>query len=282
MQTSQYETQQDDQFSNDASFANVNLGQSPSTTDNPLGPLPPAAPPSISSNKEGSEMLFARLIESSPIAPNDEDLRDENRTVYLVEPYNLTYVVREACNVGSVQPQDVGKMHYAIPETMQERAKNILLEGQDNLCMLKEKELLHGMGAFSTPKRSIHDRLLRTYFDCVHPAFPILDKDDFLSSVQRGNASTLLLQAVYSVAATHCESSLLSEADFPTRHAARLAFYKRAKALYDADYESDTVTVVQALILMCFWWSGPLDQKDTRHWLLAAIGLAQTMGMHRS
>ncbi|KIV84077.1 hypothetical protein PV11_06051 [Exophiala sideris] len=278
MQTSQHETEQQDN-SNDASFA-LNLGQSPST-NYPLDPLS-RAPVSISSNKEGSEMLFARLVDSSRFAPNDEDVRDGNKTVYLVEPYNLTYVVRESSGYDSVQPQNVGKMHYTIPETMQERAKNILFEGQDNVGMLKEKELLNDIGALSTPKGSLHDKLLHTYFSCVHPAFPILDKDDFLSSVQRGNMSTLLLQAVYSAAATHCESSLLSEAGFPTRHAARLAFYKRAKALYDADYESNTVTVVQALILMCFWWGGPLDQKDTRHWLLAAIGLAQTMGMHRS
>ncbi|KAK5462726.1 hypothetical protein LTS15_002438 [Exophiala xenobiotica] len=227
-------------------------------------------------------MLFARLIESSRSAPSDEVLRDGNRTVYLVEPYNLTYVVREACDDGSVQPQDAGKMHYTVPEMMEERAKNILFEGQDKVCVLKEKELLHNIGALSTPETSVHDRLLRTYFNCVHPAFPILDKDDFLKSLQRGHTSILLLQAVYSVAATHCESSLLSEAGFHSRHAARLAFHKRAKALYDADYESNTVTVVQALFLMCFWWGGPLDQKDTRHWLLAAIGLAQTMGMHRS
>lgn len=29
-----------------------------------------------------------------------------------------------------------------------------------------------------------------------------------------------------------------------------MTFYKRAKALYDANYEDDRVTIVQALILM--------------------------------
>jgi hypothetical protein len=58
--------------------------------------------------------------------------------------------------------------------------------------------------------------------------------------------------------------------------------YNRAKDLYDADYETDKITVSQALFLMSFWRAGPLLEKDTRHWLGAAISLAQTKGMHRS
>jgi hypothetical protein len=54
------------------------------------------------------------------------------------------------------------------------------------------------------------------------------------------------------------------------------------KDIYDADYETDKITVSQALFLMSFWRAGPLLEKDTRHWLGAAISLAQTKGMHRS
>jgi hypothetical protein len=36
-----------------------------------------------------------------------------------------------------------------------------------------------------------------------------------------------------------------------------MTFYKRAKALYDANYEDDRVTIVQALILMGWYWEGP-------------------------
>jgi hypothetical protein len=38
---------------------------------------------------------------------------------------------------------------------------------------------------------------------------------------------------------------------------AAMTFYKRAKALYDANYEDDRVTIVQALILLAWWWEGP-------------------------
>jgi hypothetical protein len=66
------------------------------------------------------------------------------------------------------------------------------------------------------------------------------------------------------------------------RQEARNEMYNRAKDLYDADYETDKITVSQALFLMSFWRGGPLLEKDTRHWLGAAISLAQTKGMHRS
>jgi hypothetical protein len=36
-----------------------------------------------------------------------------------------------------------------------------------------------------------------------------------------------------------------------------MTFYKRAKALYDANYEDDRVTIVQALVLLGWYWEGP-------------------------
>jgi hypothetical protein len=80
----------------------------------------------------------------------------------------------------------------------------------------------------------------------------------------------------------HCDASVITRAGFESRYAARQELFKRAKALYDADYETDKVTLVQSLFLMSAWWSSPTDQKDTWHWLGAAIGLAVTMGMHRA
>ncbi|KAI9871346.1 MAG: hypothetical protein M1830_003011 [Pleopsidium flavum] len=165
---------------------------------------------------------------------------------------------------------------------MDEKARNIPYETYDVTFGLEERKLLQRKGAFTLPEKNVRDQLLRTYFDCVHPSFPILDRPEFIRLNVNNHLSLLILQSVYFVAATHCEESLILEAGFRTRHSARLTFYKRAKALYDADYEANTVTIVQALFLMSFWWGGPIDQKDTWHWLGAAIGLAQTKGMHRS
>jgi hypothetical protein len=87
---------------------------------------------------------------------------------------------------------------------------------------------------------------------------------------------------MFMVAATHCSLEVLSNAGFNSRHEAKRAFYRRAKALYGADYESNRIVNIQALFLLQFWWESPLEQKDAGFWLNGATGLAQGCGMHRS
>jgi hypothetical protein len=54
------------------------------------------------------------------------------------------------------------------------------------------------------------------------------------------------------------------------------------KLLYDFDYESDRLILVQGLLLMTYWYETPDDQKDTWHWMGVAISLAHTIGLHRN
>ncbi|KAF3922795.1 hypothetical protein AA313_de0206969 [Arthrobotrys entomopaga] len=68
--------------------------------------------------------------------------------------------------------------------------------------------------------------------------------------------SLLLLQAVLLAGSRVCTNPALMDASGSTTPAA-LTFYKRAKALYDANYEDDRVTIVQSLILMGWYWEGP-------------------------
>lgn len=49
-----------------------------------------------------------------------------------------------------------------------------------------------------------------------------------------------------------------------------------------AEIEPKALIVIQALFLLSFWRAGALLQKDTRHWLGAAVSLAQTKALHRS
>lgn len=56
----------------------------------------------------------------------------------------------------------------------------------------------------------------------------------------------------------------------------------RAQLLYDFDYESDRLILVQGLLLKTFWYESPDDQKDTWHWMGVAISLAHTIGLHRN
>lgn len=42
------------------------------------------------------------------------------------------------------------------------------------------------------------------------------------------------------------------------------------------------MTLVQALLLMTYWYETPDDQKDTWHWMGVAISLSHTIGLHRN
>lgn len=65
--------------------------------------------------------------------------------------------------------------------------------------------------------------------------------------------SLLLLQAVLLAGSRVCRSPALLDST-GSSELASLTFYKRVKALYDANYESDRISIVQSLVLMGWWW----------------------------
>ena len=80
----------------------------------------------------------------------------------------------------------------------------------------------------------------------------------------------------------HCEDQTLAELGHGSRHRAKYVFYNRAKDIYDGEFERRKIVVIQSLFLISFMRAGALLEKDTRHWLGAAISLAQTKALHRS
>lgn len=42
------------------------------------------------------------------------------------------------------------------------------------------------------------------------------------------------------------------------------------------------MSLVQAILLMTYWYETPDDQKDTWHWMGVAISLSHTIGLHRN
>ncbi|KAL5347528.1 hypothetical protein ACLOAV_007840 [Pseudogymnoascus australis] len=153
-------------------------------------------------------------------------------------------------------------------------------------CMESE-DMMHlwKKGATVIPDIAFRNELLRSYIEFVHPYMPLLDVHDFLRIVdegtgENGRVSLLLFQAVMFAGVAFADRSYLTAAGYPTRRSARKAFYLRTRALYDFDYESDGVTIVQALLLMSFWLETPDGQKDTWHWIGAAIASANSIGLH--
>ncbi|KAI1330150.1 fungal-specific transcription factor domain-containing protein [Xylariaceae sp. FL0255] len=150
----------------------------------------------------------------------------------------------------------------------------------------EDADYLRAKGAFVLPDSGFQSALLCSYIEYVHPYMPLLDIHDFLRILDSQNGETrtslFLYQAIMFAATAFVSADVLKKQGFPSRRAARQAFFSRARLLYDFDCESDRLLLVQGLLLMTYWYETPDDQKDTWHWMGVAISLAHTIGLHRN
>ncbi|ETN47075.1 uncharacterized protein HMPREF1541_01265 [Cyphellophora europaea CBS 101466] len=197
-------------------------------------------------------------------------IREAGRVAYLGESSNLALLVQDKHGTTDV-------VHYPLPENI--RGARARLTEPDQL----EIEILQQRGAFLLPPRSLCDELVDCFFRWVAPVVPVINRSRFMKRYrdQKNPPSLLLLQAVLLAGSRVCTNPQLMDATGSTTPAA-MTFYKRAKALYDANYEDDRITIVQALILMGWYWEGPEDvTKNVFYWTRVAIVVAQGAGMHR-
>ncbi|KAH8195419.1 hypothetical protein TruAng_010426 [Truncatella angustata] len=146
---------------------------------------------------------------------------------------------------------------------------------------------LHMKGALTLPSLTLQNALLRSFLEYVHPYMPMLDLHDFLGAINsadglNGQISLFLYHAVMFASTAYVDVKYLKEAGYANRKAARKAYFQKTRLLYDFDYESDRLILVQSLLLMTYWYETPDDQKDTWHWMGVAISLAHTIGLHRN
>ncbi|KAI9795029.1 MAG: Transcriptional activator of fatty acid utilization [Peltula sp. TS41687] len=198
-------------------------------------------------------------------------IKEAGRVAYLGESSNLSLLVHDRHGTTDV-------VHYPLPDNIRG-----IRGGQTEPDAL-EMNILHQRGAFLLPGRSLCDELVEAYFKWIAPVVPVINKSRFMRQYRDPNnlPSLLLLQAVLLAGSRVCNSPQLMDANGSTTPAA-ITFYKRAKALYDANYEDDRVTIVQSLILMGWYWEGPEDvTKNVFYWTRVATIIAQGSGMHRS
>lgn len=230
-------------------------------------------------SKEGSENLYARLSEQ-PLSPPEIRSMQGVQSLYLGESWLLTYVVQKVINADTgSDTSSPSALQVPLPETVSDKPENL---GYDTRLDAEEMEILKIRGAFVLPERRVSDKLIQTFFECVYPAFPIFDREQFAQLYESNQLSLLILHAIHAVSSTLCDEDVITETGFENRNAARKVFLKRAKALHDADYETNKVTLVQAAFLLSFLWNGSTDEKDMFYWLSIAIGNAQGKGMHRT
>jgi hypothetical protein len=152
--------------------------------------------------------------------------------------------------------------------------------GHDDITYLQNK------GALAIPDQELRDELLRSYAEYTHPFMPLLDWHKFVRIIDQNNGvqsvSLLLFQAVMFTGIATVEMRLLKAAGYSTRREARRAFFNKTRLLYDLDYEDDSITLIQALLLMTYWRENPNGRKETHHWIEVAVSLAHKIGLHRN
>ncbi|RYO95753.1 hypothetical protein DL764_007606 [Monosporascus ibericus] len=198
-------------------------------------------------------------------------ITDAGRVAFLGESSNFNMLVHDRQGSSDI-------VHYPLPENV--RGTRARLTELDNI----EIDILHQRGAFLLPPRSLCDELIEAYFTWVHPIVPVINRTRFVRQYKdpKNPPSLLLLQSVLLAGSRVCSNKQLMDANGSTTPAA-LTFYKRAKALYDANYEDDRVTIVQSLVLLSWFWEGPEDvTKNVFYWTRVAVTVAQGIGMHRS
>ncbi|GES56956.1 C6 transcription factor [Aspergillus terreus] len=159
------------------------------------------------------------------------------------------------------------------------------IRGLPQRLQKEDIEYLAMKGALTVPDVGLRNELLKAYIHYVHTYMPLLDLEDFLQTIVQNDGirrmSLLLFQAVMFAGTAFVDLKHLHAAGYPSRKAARKAFFQRARLLYDFDYEVDRISLVQSLLLMTYWYETPDDQKDTWHWMGVSLSLAHTIGLHR-
>lgn len=285
------------------SFSNSDLGEA-SHERTPSTETPAKSTPQARSNRSfasqngtpsdaaGSEAAMQASLQATYnhfIKPKfaRAPIKDAGRVAYLGESSNLSLLVHDRNGTADT-------VHYPLPENV--RGTRARLSELDTV----EIAILHQRGACLLPPRSLCDELVDAYFRWVAPVVPVVNRSRFMRQYQdpENPPSLLLLQAILLAGSRVCTNPQLMDINGST-YPATMTFYKRAKALYDANYEDDRVTIVQALILMGWYWEGPEGEaayvvdgctlllksldvtKNVFYWSRVAIVVAQGSGMHR-
>ncbi|KAF7532652.1 hypothetical protein G7054_g7762 [Neopestalotiopsis clavispora] len=215
------------------------------------------------SSVDNSEYLFQRHLAEFIDQPHltERPIDRYARTMYVgTDVSNLSFLVR----------QQFGKKVENVSHFPTDRiARRHTCHDPDRLPL----------EAFQLPEKGIVDRLLRAYFTHINPGFPVVDETIFMKQYESKDPdnppSLLLLHAILLVGAHVCF-------DQPNREHLKATFFRRAKSLFDARFERNRDTIVQAALLLTWHADGPEDVvANAWYWLGIAARTATGMGMHR-
>lgn len=202
----------------------------------------------------------------------DSEIDDPGRVAYLAEFSDMSLLVHD------YDEPEGGGVHYPLPKT-----ENNSMDISTKMNQV-ELQILEKRGALSLPPKVLSDELVHAYFKWVAPIVPMVNETRFMHQYQdpKNPPPILLMQTILLAGSRVCTTEMLMDSNGSPIPAATL-FYNRAKALYDADYEQDRVTIVQALILMGWYWEEPGKvTKNVFYWNGLATTIAHGCGMHRN
>ena len=104
--------------------------------------------------------------------------------------------------------------------------------------------------AGALPTKEVMDDLVESFFDKIHPGFPIVDEVQFKTRYAdpQDPPPLLLLQSVLLAGAHVSQHPKVAE----SRSLVKMALFRRAKALFDMHFENDRMHLVQSALL--FTW----------------------------
>ncbi|KAK9239822.1 fungal-specific transcription factor domain-containing protein [Lipomyces kononenkoae] len=213
---------------------------------------------------------FVRMLSNTAVG-NNNPVRRSGRVAYLGSSSNVSLLVQSKAG-------DTEVCHYPLPDEL--RVGSARLNELDP----EEIEMLNRRGAFLLPPRDICDELVECFFTTIHPIVPMINRTQFMRRYNdpQNPPSLLLLQSILLAGTRVCRNPALMDQN-GSADMASLTLYKRAKALYDANYEDDRISIVQSLVLLGWWWEGPEDvTKNVFYWTRVALSVAQGFGIHRS
>ncbi|KAI1919229.1 hypothetical protein LOZ52_004493 [Ophidiomyces ophidiicola] len=224
---------------------------------------------------EAHPISDSTLTQTSPMADSGS-----NEGAFYGDSFNLKYVFHEICDPLNKAPESLsleesfGRLHF---EHLDETSK-----ARVNERRMQDMARLKSEGVFQMPPKNVADELVQLFFRSSYPLSALLfDQAEFYLKYECGRISPLILHAIHFASLVHCEDETYKAAGYSSRFEASSAFYHRAKALYDANYESDAITNLQAVCLLSQWWGTPTEQKYTWHWVGIAVSLAQSLELHR-
>ncbi|OBA21799.1 hypothetical protein METBIDRAFT_39216 [Metschnikowia bicuspidata var. bicuspidata NRRL YB-4993] len=214
-----------------------------------------AVPPSLTSG-----------FRSRPSPHNPEPAPGEGRS-------SVTFVGHSSIRL---MAQKVGQNHLELAHDLFEDPGGLHLDAV-------ELEILKLRGAFLLPAADLAADLVNLYFEHVHPLMPVINRTEFMAkySDPADSPSLMLLHAVLLCGSRVSKNPLLFDSN-NLSDLASLTFFRRAKALYDTNYESDPVSILQTVLLIGSFWEGPEDvTRNSYYWTRVGVGLAQGFGFHR-